>query len=151
MKKMAIMIFILLFSIPAIAPVPEVELYILKTEYESNLLTWSNINWYIDYFQIKETKIVKKQISHETANLTSRFCREQNNLCGMRLARFRTTTAIGEGNHMSIYRNWQESLLDYKIWQDYFYKGGDYYRFLSRHGYATDIWYEYKLRRIATK
>lgn len=127
------------------------ELVILKSQYECNQLTWSNIDFYLKEYGIKEPEIVKKQIYHETGNLKSRLCREQNNLIGMRLARLRSTTAIGEYNHMAIYRSWQESIEDYGIWQDKYYSGGDYYKFLSSHGYATDIWYIWKLKRIKLK
>jgi len=144
---MILMTLFLLISLRCIAPGYN-QLYILRTEYECNMLTWGNIDYELSLLGIKEIKIVKAQIKHETGNLTSRFCREQNNLFGMRLARRRATTAIGEGNHMAVYRSWKKSIEDYGIWQDYFYKGGDYYQFLSRHGYAEDIWYGYKLRRI---
>ena len=144
---MIILISILTLFTSLTAP-PNPEIYIEVSNPISISLTWSNIDSYMSIIDIKKPEIVKAQIKHETGNLTSRFCLEQNNLFGMRLAKRRPTTAIGEGNHMAIYRTWQESLLDYKIWQDAFYKGGDYYQFLSSHGYATDIWYLWKVRKL---
>jgi hypothetical protein len=130
-------------------PAPGVaELIVFKDEPISISLSWKNIEKCLIEFKIRQPKIVICQIKHETGNLTSRFCKEQNNLFGMRLARSRETTAIGEGNHMARYRSWQESLRDYKIYQDMYYSGGDYYEFLSKHGYATDPWYIWKLKRI---
>jgi hypothetical protein len=148
MKKMTTIILILLFSIRVTAP-GFTALCIFQSHEEVNMLSWKNIDRYMSTIDIREPEIIKAQIRHETGNLTSRFCREQNNLCGMRLARSRETTAIGEGNHMAKYRSWQESLQDYKIWQDKYYPGGNYYNFLSKHGYATDPWYMFKLKRIA--
>jgi hypothetical protein len=142
-------ILIMYFQIST-AP-PNIVIYILRSDEETNLLCWSNIDRYISEIDIREPEIVKAQIRHETGNLTSRFCREQNNLFGMRLAHSRETTAIGEGNHMAIYRSWQESLKDYKIWQDKYYSTGDYYRFLSKHGYAEDPYYNWKLKKLNTK
>jgi hypothetical protein len=146
-KKMITTIFLtLLLQTLTAPPFPVVTL--ILSDYETNLLTWSNIDRYISEIDIRQPEIVKAQIRHETGNLTSRFCKEQNNLIGMRLAHSRQTTAIGEGNHMAVYGKWQDSLADYKIWQDKYYKGEDYYQFLSRHGYAEDPYYQYKLKRI---
>ena len=150
MKKMTTIILILLFSMKVTAP-GFTALHIFRTYEEANMLCWSNIDYYLRVYDIKELEKVKVQIKHETGNLTSRFCREQNNLFGMRPARSRITTAIGEGNHMSVYRSWQESLADYSLWQDKYYKGGDYYVFLKKHGYAVDKKYIQKLKRYKTK
>ncbi len=145
MKKL-LLISILWLCFQSLPAPGFVYLYILKTAEECNMLTWDNIEWYMEYYHVREPGIVKTQIKHETANLTSRFCREQNNLCGMRLARLRPTTAIGEGNRMAKYSKWQESLLDYAIYQSKYYKGGDYFLFLTKHGYATDKKYIKKLK-----
>jgi len=147
MKK-SILIFV--FALLTVSlPAPGFNcLYIAKAEPVNIILSWSNIDLYISKIDIKEQEIVKAQIRHETGNLTSEFCQKQNNLFGMRFAPLRKTTAIGEGNHMAKYRSWQESLLDYKIWQDMYYHGGDYFKFLVKIGYATDPWYIYKLRKL---
>jgi hypothetical protein len=121
---------------------------IIRGEPVSISLSWENIEKYLIEFKVRQPEIVMSQIKHETGNLTSRFCKEQNNLFGMRLARSRETTAVGECNHMAQYISWQESLQDYKIYQDLYYCGGDYYQFLSNSGYATDPWYIWKLKRI---
>jgi hypothetical protein len=147
MKKMTL-IFILSFFFHILTAPPNQVFYIEKPEPINTLLTWANIDVYMLKIKMKEPEKVKAQIRHETGNLTSYFCLKQNNLFGMRFAPRRKTTAIGEGNHMAIYRSWQESLLDYKIWQDSYYHGGDYYQFLSKIGYATDPWYIYKLNNI---
>ena len=144
---MTLLTLILILITSILSAPPFRGLYILRTTEECNMLTWSNIDCELLRIGIRETEIVKAQIKHETGNLTSRFCREQNNLLGMRLAHTRETTAIGEGNHMAIYRSWQESLLDYKIWQDKYYSGGDYFRFLYQHNYADDPFYVIKLKR----
>jgi hypothetical protein len=147
MKKMTMTILlILMFSI---CKAPEWKtLYLLRTVEESKTLNWSNIDWWMDYYQIKAIPYVKAQIWLETGNLTSRFCKEHNNLFGMKLAHKRPTTAIGQRNKMAYYADWIESIEDYKIWQDQYYNGGDYLSFLQSHGYAEDIWYKWKLKRL---
>lgn len=153
MKRMKLLILLSMYCMSLIAPPLPVMLPVMMCEplTDTSLLNWSNIERYMSIIDIREPEIIMAQIRHETGNLTSRFCKEQNNLFGMRLARSRETTAIGEGNHMAKYRTWQESLKDYKIWQDKFYKGGDYYQFLSRHGYATDPFYLWKLKKNLKK
>jgi len=146
---MKLLLIFSMFVLSLTAPPAPVMFSVMMLEplRDQSLLNWSNIDSYMSKIDIREPEIVKAQIKHETGNLTSRFCREQNNLFGMRLARSRETTAIGEGNHMARYRSWRESLLDYKIWQDKYYQGGDYYQFLSHHGYATDPYYLWKLKK----
>jgi flagellum-specific peptidoglycan hydrolase FlgJ len=60
----------------------------------------------------------------------------------------RKTTAIGKDIHKAIYPDWQRSIEDYLIWQEKYYKGGDYYEFLETHGYATDLKYKEKLMKL---
>jgi uncharacterized FlgJ-related protein len=117
-------------------------------EFDKTSLSWASIDYYLDLYKVKQPEIVKVQIRLETANLQSRFCRECNNLFGMKKPRKRETKAIGKENSMSVYETWQESIEDYKIWQDNFYKGGDYYQFLKSHGYATDRKYIEKLKQL---
>ena len=145
---MLILTFIFSFFFMVLTAPPNQVIYIEKSEPINVLLTWSNIDAYILKIDIKEPEKVKAQIRHETGNLTSYFCLKQNNLFGMRFAPLRKTTAVKESNRMAVYRSWQESLQDYKIWQDKYYHGGDYYQFLERIGYATDPWYLFKLKKL---
>lgn len=147
MKKMLIVILLTFVFLQCIAPGYR-QLYILKTKEECLQLTWSNIDWWLNYYQVESISIVKAQIWLETGNLTSKYCKENNNLIGMKLAKRRQTTALGELDGMSYYSSWVCSLEDYKLWQTYFYKGGNYYDFLYMRGYAEDPYYNFKLRRI---
>lgn len=82
--------------------------------------------------------IVLAQARLETGNFTSRRCKGDKNLFGMK-----------RGNRYATYRRWQDSIADYKIRISKRYKGGDYYTFLRRIGYAEDKEYCKKIRRIA--
>ena len=144
---MTLTILILFLTLKLTAPTTNV-IPIIENEVINTSLTWKNIDAYIQKIGIKEPETVKAQIKHETGNLKSEFCVKSNNLCGMRYAPRRRTTAIGEWNHMAKYRSWQESLKDYLWWQNLYYKGGDYYNFLSSIHYATDPYYLFKLKRI---
>lgn len=46
------------------------------------------------------------------------------------------------------YDNWQDCVRYYKRWQDRHYKGGDYYAFLKKVGFATDPTYAKKLKAL---
>ena len=123
-------------------------LMIVKTEPLSDAMTWDNIKHEITKCDLKYPDIVLRQIMLETGNLTSRICRECNNLIGMKYPRRRETTAIGrDKSGMSVYDSWQDCIADYKLWQDYAYRDGDYMTFLNRI-YATDVYYKSKLKRL---
>ena len=143
---MIILTFLIFINIRLTAPTVK-EFTILRNEplFDKNVLSWHSIDYWINYYQVKEPEIVKRQIRLETRNLQSRFCRQYNNLFGMNKARKRQTTAIGRDKSMAVYKDFKDSILDYKIWQDYFYENGDYYLFLKSHGYATDPHYIDKL------
>jgi len=146
---MAILTIFLLVSLKLIAPVDD-RVVILKPQilFDKYELSWYSIDYWMNVFDIQNKEIVKRQVYHETGNLTSRFCRECNNLTGMRKPLKRETTAIGRDNGMSIYPSFVESIEDYYLWQQYFYKGGNYYDFLESHGYAIDPLYIPKLKNL---
>ena len=54
----------------------------------------------------------------------------------MKMPKQRKTTAIGVNRGHSKYKNWKDSVKDYKFWQDKYYKSGDYYQFLIDSGYC---------------
>ena len=47
--------------------------------------------------------------------------------------------------------SWQQSIIYYRNWQSKLYKGGDYYEFLKRVGYAEDPNYINKLKQIVNE
>lgn len=53
------------------------------------------------------------------SNFDSNLFKEHNNLFGMKFPAQRSTTAIDKTkNKFSKYKNWQDSVLDYKLWQN---------------------------------
>lgn len=81
--------------------------------------------------------IVLAQARLETGNFTSRLCKENKNLFG-----------IKHGNRYARYKRWQDSVADYKKRISSRYKGGNYMLFLKRIGYAKDEAYNRKLNNI---
>ena len=95
--------------------------------------------------------IVMAQARIETGHFTSKVFRENNNLFGMRLAKQRNTTAVGEQNNHASYTSWRQSVIDYKLWQDMVLtkvkSRRAYLKYLSEN-YAQDKKYIHKLKQM---
>jgi len=73
-------------------------------------------------------EVIKQNVSHpeiavaqallESGHFTSDVFKFNNNLFGMRFPRQRRTTAIKENLRHASYKNWVESVKDYKLWQE---------------------------------
>ena len=81
--------------------------------------------------------IVLAQSKLETGNYKSKLCKTHNNIFGMR-------TSKGYKK----YSNYVECIEDYKRLISSRYKGGDYYAYLKRIGYAEDSTYIDKLKKL---
>lgn len=86
---------------------------------------------------IPHPTIVLAQARLETGNFKSDRCRRDHNLFGMK-----------RGRRYAKYGHWRDSVRDYKQRISARYKGGDYYAFLKRIGYAADPNYERKLKKF---
>lgn len=86
---------------------------------------------------VPHPEIVLAQARLETGNFSSRRCKVDHNLFG-----------IKHRGKYARYANWQASVADYKQRISSRYNGGDYYAFLRRIGYASDPHYTAKLRRF---
>lgn len=61
-------------------------------------------------------RMIFAQAAHETGNFTSDIFKENNNLFGMKLARVRKTTAIGENRGHAVYKSIEDSIADYWLY-----------------------------------
>lgn len=86
---------------------------------------------------IPHPAIVLAQARLETGNFKSDYYRRTRNLFG-----------IKKGGKYAIYRNWRDSVMDYKRLVSSRYDGGSYYSFLRRINYASDPNYIEKLKEI---
>jgi uncharacterized FlgJ-related protein len=114
-----------------------------QTMYDSIL----NFNYQI---RVQHPLVVTAQAILETGNFTSKVFKENNNLYGMTLAKSRPTLAIGVRNGYAVYRTWQESAIDYALWQSSFARNlseEDYYLILKRL-YAEDKEYVNKVKNV---
>lgn len=90
--------------------------------------------------KILHPTIVLAQALLETGHFSSRVCLEYNNLFGLRQR---------NGEYYR-FKRWEDSVTAYRDYVQYKYKGGDYFAFLHRIGYAEDKNYIFKVRAIAS-
>lgn len=86
---------------------------------------------------VPHSKIVLAQARLETGNFSSRLCKVNHNLFG-----------IKHNGKYARYRKWQDSISDYKKRISSRYTGGSYYAFLTRINYAKDPRYISKLKQF---
>ena len=102
-------------------------------------LNVGNLAKAIEAYHVKYPKIVIAQALLETGYFTSRVCWEYKNLFGLRRP--------SDGSYYK-FDHWEESVKAYRDYVQYKYKGGNYFQFLDRIGYAEDKTYTMKVRQI---
>lgn len=80
---------------------------------------------------VKNIDIVVAQSAIETSHYSSDVFLENNNLFGMREAKGRVTTATGDNLKHATYEFWQESVIDYAIYQSTYLRGMDHNQYLA--------------------
>lgn len=76
---------------------------------------------------VQHPEIVLAQAQLETGFYRSDVCKKYNNLFGLR-----------HKNGYYKFNNWQESVTAYRDYVQYKYRGGDYFAFLEKIGYAEE-------------
>lgn len=100
-------------------------------------LSIENVWFWLNYFEVKNPEIVLSQAVLESGwNLDSNRAIKLNNIFG-----FQNKAPLSFGH-------WIGCVVYYKQWQDSFYPGGDYYKFLHDFGYAEDTLYIQKLKSV---
>ena len=102
-------------------------------------LNIKNLMAVLRQYDVKFPQIVVAQALLETGYFTSRVCLENNNLFGLRRP--------SNGNYYT-FSSWEESVKAYKDYVQYKYKGGNYYDFLNKIGYAEDENYVENIHRL---
>jgi len=103
-------------------------------------LTLSNLLEVMKEVGLSNRLIVLAQAVLETGNFSSKVCKQYNNLFG-----------LYDSRHHDYYRfeKWEDSVVAYQKFIQYRYKGGNYFQFLKRIGYAEDRHYISKVAKIA--
>lgn len=106
---------------------------ILSEKYEKDFSEEALISL-MKRLKIRHIDIVISQAKIETGNFKSKVFIENNNLFGMRFPGNRVTLAKGENLKHAVYDNWQESVIDYAIYQSTYlrkYSRSEYLKFLE--------------------
>jgi len=104
----------------------------------SSELTIANVKIALEEHGIQHADIVLRQSILETGWYKCTSCSlNKNNIFGFWYKK-----------KYIAFDHWSESIAYYKRWQDRHYKGGDYYAFLKKVGFATSQTYVQKLKSI---
>ena len=95
-----------------------------------------------EYFGLKHSEIVVAQSILETGHYHSDNCVKHNNLFGLYNSRRRQYYKFDK---------WWKSVIAYRDMIQYRYKGGDYYEWLQKIGYAEDPNYISKVKGIVKR
>lgn len=95
------------------------------------------------YYNLQHPEIVYAQAILETGHFKSKLCKEANNLFGL---------YNSKDKQYYKFNHWSESVVAYKEWIQRKYRSPEnYYTFLKRINYASDINYISKLKQIEIK
>jgi hypothetical protein len=102
----------------------------------------------------KYPHIILAQAKLESANFKSKLFKQNFNVFGMKLARQRITTALGEKDGYAYYRDWVDCIYDYCMWSQIMTSNvsneNEYFNKLQEK-YAEDTVYVSKLKFIIEK
>jgi len=109
-----------------------------SSEYPPFTLTVENLKTALENAGVQHADIVLRQAILETGWFKCTECSlSRNNIFGFWYKK-----------KYIQFDNWKDCVAYYKRWQDRHYKGGDYYVFLKKVGFATDPSYVKRLKSI---
>lgn len=76
-----------------------------------------NLRALIKKMNLRFEDVIVAQYKLESTSGTSQVFKENHNLFGMKVAKLRPTTALGENLNHAYYKNWQDCVVDYAFWQ----------------------------------
>lgn len=103
-------------------------------------LNMNNLTLVVGEIGLSNQLFVLAQAILETGNFSSNVCKNYNNLFGLYDSR---------NKDYYKFQRWEDSVVGYKKFIQYKYKGGNYLAFLKRIGYAEDPSYIRKVAKIA--
>ena len=126
-------------------------IYISKEEQKQSSKALEYVESELISLNVRFVDIAVAQSIIESGSYTSDVYTKANNCFGMKLAKQRPTTAIGEYKGYAKYKNVRDCLIDYALWQQNNLSGintnEDYLRLLER-VYAEDKDYINKIRQL---
>lgn len=124
---------------------------IIRENSEKNSFTPERLKSYILELNIKYPHIVYAQALLESGEFKSHIFRENNNLFGLKCAKIRPTTNLGENNGHAYFDDWRACVVDYALYQAAYLHDlkteDEYFQYLGQN-YAEDPNYVSKLKKI---
>ena len=152
MKKIILSLCLIVVSLNIYNPLVKNSNYDWKKYYKNRNFSIQNLKEYVSLSNFDAGDIVLRQAILESAWGKSYRFKENNNLFGMRHPKVRQTSSIGNKDGYANYNHWTDSVDDYLYWQKYhsskIAKYSCYLDFLQQSGYAEDLGYINKLKRI---
>lgn len=125
------------------------EQFVKDTSFVSDI----ELKHYLKEINMKFPHIVYAQAVLESGHFKSKVCRDNNNIFGMMISYNRPTTAIYQKNGYCVYKTWKESVLDYALYQSYYFSHikteKDY--LIALQNYAEDTAYLTKVKLISNR
>ena len=135
-KSLIVVLLLSVSSLPTFAGGDETNGNV--TEYPPFTLSVENLRISLKNAGVQHSEIVLRQAILETGWFKCTSCSlSKNNIFGFWYKK-----------KYIQFDNWKDCVAYYKRWQDKHYKGGDYYAFLKRVGFATDPSYIKRLKSI---
>lgn len=110
--------------------------------FPSDLETFQDsVYWKIIDLNIEHPDIAYAQVLLETGHFSSEVFNQNNNLFGMKYPGSRKTKAIGTNLNHAVFDTWEDSIEDYKIWQQKYASGKsrkEYFAYLNECYSAND-------------
>jgi len=103
---------VMLSSFNLYSPQKEIKIATLKTE-----ISKEQIFEQVDKLPFKYPDLIKQQILLESSHLKSDIALNNNNICGMRQAKSRITTAIGSRKGYAVFSDVSSCLLDRLLYE----------------------------------
>ncbi len=79
-----------------------------------------NLSMELNKQGVKFPDVAMAQARLETGHFKSDVFKENNNLFGMKHPSVRQTVSLGANRGHAKYKTWQDSVKDYKLWQDFY-------------------------------
>lgn len=110
-------------------------------EMKSTTFSVDNLVRYLQLMNAPDAEIMISQFIVETGWFKSKLFLRGNNICGMKLAKKRATTATGEMFGYASYNHWTDSVDDFLLWLQYHGLSTGYFDHVQKKSYSENSGY----------
>ena len=111
----------------------------------------SNLYKYLQLIQVEDADVVIAQFVVETGWFKSKLFRIGNNICGMKKASKRLTTATGTMYGYASFNHWTDSVDDFKLWLQYHNLSKGYFKQIQKKNYSENSEYTTLVMKVHKK